>query len=146
MRLVRILRIFAEDTCRFRALQEEFEKGTPDEDWIPVVATWTPKPVILGGDGRILKNPAQLLAIQAAQTHFVYLVESFVNLPWQEQILKVLKVWGQLCEVLSAAREPTVFLIKAKQPKVEAFKKLADIPCQKIRKKLQKRAGRNLSA
>lgn len=112
VRLVQILRIFAKETCSFCALGDEFDQGLPDEEWIQEVGTWTPKPVILGGDGRILKNPAQQEALCDAGMHFVFLTEGFARLPWDTQVVKVLQVWGEVREKVSMARDPTVFRIK----------------------------------
>jgi hypothetical protein len=61
--VVRLLEAFDREN-EVRAHKAYFSQGTADTIWIPEVAGWTPKPVILGGDGRILRNPAELAALR----------------------------------------------------------------------------------
>jgi hypothetical protein len=60
-------------TNEVRHLAERFAKGTADIVWITEVSAWEPEPVILGRDGRILRNKAQRAASRTANLSFVYL-------------------------------------------------------------------------
>ena len=111
-----------------RALEDHFEKGTPDVVWLTEVATWDSKPVIVGGDGRILKNPAERAALRSADLMFVYLASGWTKLPWEEQAWKIVKVWPAIVQNVVKTRHPTVFEVSVRSLKVDRFKLVADIP------------------
>ena len=62
-----------------KAHEDCFEKGTADTEWILEVATWEPKPIIVCGDGRILKNRSEQTALRNANLMFVYLARGWTN-------------------------------------------------------------------
>lgn len=49
-----------------RPLLDHFPAGTPDVEWIPAIAAWDPKPVVVCGDGRILKNKVERQVLKDA--------------------------------------------------------------------------------
>lgn len=100
LRLVQILRIF-DDRNTFEALVESFDPATPDEKWIAAIAERDPKPVVLGGDGRILKKPAQKAVLAEADLMYVYLAQGWTNLAWQEMAWKFLRVWPSVTSELN---------------------------------------------
>jgi hypothetical protein len=99
-------------------LQDEFERGTPDETWIPNVGKMIPRPTIVTGDARILKHPARVEALRAARTSFVILSDGFVNLGWRDQVIKVITVWDKLCATVGSLKQPSIIKIRMK-PDVE---------------------------
>lgn len=131
--IAQILAIYAEDhVCenkkRFHCTFHEnrFPKGTPDETWIPEAAKMNPKPVILGGDGRILTNPVRLACLKDSGLHFVCLVEGYTNLSFSLQVQKVLKAWDEVCQTIADAGAPSIFEI-SQNSRVKLNRRLADV-------------------
>jgi len=117
--LARLIEVF-DQSCEIRHLDDsEFADTTADVDWLRTVGSWTPKPAILCGDGRILKNRAEAQALRDAGLTFFYLAEGWVNLPWAEQVWKMIKVWPSIVAD-ARPRRPTVYRITV-QLKVERF-------------------------
>jgi hypothetical protein len=97
---------------------DHFSAGTPDVEWIPAVAAWTPKPTIVCGDGRILRNKVERQVLKEAALTFICLSKGRTNLEWSVFAWKIIKVWPTI--VISAqAIKPTVFEVSAATLKVE---------------------------
>ena len=80
-RAARMLEHFDSDN-RIRALEDHFPNGTKDPVWLAELGTWSPKPVVICGDGCILKNQAEAAALRDAALMFVYLAPGWTNLHW----------------------------------------------------------------
>lgn len=91
------------------ALEDDFERGTPDIVWITRLATRRPKPIILSGDERILRNPAERVALKGASLHFICVSKSFRQVDWMTFSWKIVKVWPDVLKNVRSARRPTVF-------------------------------------
>lgn len=98
-----------------------------DPDWIADLAKRTPKPFVVGGDGAILRRPAEAIALrEGALTYFV-LVDRFANLGIYQQASTFFKAWPEILKHAGAARVPTVFDITV-NGKVELKFTTAQIP------------------
>jgi hypothetical protein len=91
----RIIRTY-EDQNQVILFAEKFARGTPDVKWIHNVGTWEPKPVIVGGDGRILRNKAELRVLRETGCIYVYLSPGWTNTPIHEYAWKMLKYWPEI--------------------------------------------------
>jgi len=100
-------------------LLDRFEAGTPDTDWLPSIARWSPKPVIICGDARILKNQVERAALKEAKLMFVLLASGWTQTPWHTYAWKIIKVWPRIVEVTSKTLRPTVFEVSVSTLKVE---------------------------
>ena len=138
--ILQILRVFAEHhacanskrfQCHFAHVTDHCKPGAPDEEWMPIAAAKIPKPIILGGDGRILTHPLRLAVLKRANLSFVCLAEGYVNVPFQQQVFKVLKAWDHVCQSASSASSPTMFRI-GMNSKVVMFKRLSEIRAQEL--------------
>jgi len=89
-------------------LVDHFEPGTPDIEWITALASWNRKPAILGGDGRILRNESERVALKEADLTFVYLQSGWTNIPWDVQAWKILKAWPTVIKEVERARKPVL--------------------------------------
>ena len=116
LQMARLIEAF-DRASRVRHLDDEFEQITPDVVWIRDVARWDPKPAIVCGDGRILRNQAEAQALREAGLTFFHLAEGWVNLPWREQAWKMIKVWPSIVDD-AHPRRPTVYRVSV-QLKVE---------------------------
>ena len=56
-----------------RHLEDHFDKGIPDTDWMPTIALWKPKPTVIAGDGRILRNPVERRVLRECDLTYVFL-------------------------------------------------------------------------
>jgi hypothetical protein len=91
----RIIRTY-EDQNQVILFAEKFARGTPDVKWIHNVGMWEPKPVIVGGDGRILRNKAELRVLRETGCNYVYLSPGWTNTPIHEYAWKMLKYWPEI--------------------------------------------------
>lgn len=125
-RAVRLLEAF-DDDCEIRALEHFFDKGTPDTEWLSAVASWSPKPVVLGGDGRILRNKVERATLRDCDLMFVYLAAGWTKIRWQEFAWKIIKAWPSIVENVSRALRPTVYEVKLKTLKIERIRLVAEL-------------------
>lgn len=102
-----------------RHLTDSFDKGTPDVEWLGGVSTWIPKPIVVGGDGRILRNKVERQALRDADLSFVYLAPGWTNLRWQDMAWKLVRIWPDVVKNVERSRQATVFEIKTTSLKVE---------------------------
>ena len=110
---------------RIDAHRDHFKRGTSDEELLTTIGNWHPKPIYLGGDGRILTNAARLNALSEAGIHFVYYVDGYCQLKWPEMVIQTLKSWGPVCSSVRREAKPTIFRVKFKG-KIETVRKVAD--------------------
>lgn len=87
---------------------DHFDRGTPDTEWIPVVASWKGNPVAVCADGRILRNKVERKALKDSGLMFVYMASGWTNTPWADYAWKIIKVWPQIVRNVSEARYPMV--------------------------------------
>jgi len=105
---------------------DKFEKTTPDTIWLPAVSAWDPLPIVVSGDGRILRNPAELQILRGLPLTFFLFADGWAGIPWRDRAWKAIKVWP---EVVAAAsqRRPTIFRIPVSAAKVEFVCLTADL-------------------
>lgn len=105
---------------------EKFEKTTPDTEWLAEIATWDPVPVVVSGDGRILRNPSELQVLRQLPLTFFLFVSSWYKLKWEEFAWKAVKVWPEI--VASASpRRPSVYRVPISASKVEFISLTGDL-------------------
>lgn len=109
-----------------RAHIDYFQKGTKDVEWIPKVASWGKDTIIIGGDGRILKNKAEKAVLKECDITFILLSSGWVNLGWHEMAWKMVKVWPDIIKNVSQARFPTLFEVSP-APKVRTIGRISSL-------------------
>lgn len=114
-------------TCTVCAHIDHFKKGTPDDIWSPQVSAWSPKPICILGDGRILRTPTLKLVARESDMTFVVVGESFMNLPWEDQAWKFIKMWPAVVRAVRSVRRATIFDVGVKSMKVQARMPLANL-------------------
>ena len=87
-----ILRAY-EDRNQIFLFTDKFQKGTPDVNWIQNAGTWQPKPIIVGGDGRILRNDVERRILRESGCAYLYLSPGWTNTPVHPYAWKMLKFW-----------------------------------------------------
>jgi hypothetical protein len=118
-RVAKLLEAF-DARIEVRFFDGEFDKGKPDVEWLRDIAQWQPKPVVLGGDGRILRNRAELRVLKECDMMFVYLAPGWTNLPWHDFAWKIIKAWPAIVDNVTRARQPSIFEVSASTLKVES--------------------------
>lgn len=89
-----------------------FSQGTHDVDWLKDLASRPdPKPIVVGGDGAILRRPAEAAALKESGLSYFLLVKGFPELPLYEQASKFFHAWPTILDLASKLRTPTVFEI-----------------------------------
>jgi hypothetical protein len=122
--LARLIEAF-DQQCEVRHLDDEFEDTTPDVVWIRALGARDPKPVVICGDGRILRNAAEAQALRESGLTFFHIAEGWVNLRWSEQAWKMIKVWPSIVAD-AKPRRPTVYRVTV-QLKVQRFKYTSEL-------------------
>lgn len=112
-RMVELLEVF-DRRNRIRAHVDYFKAATPDVEWLSELATWDPRPALLCGDGRILRNRAELAALKDAQLTFVHLAPGWTNLLWEEQAWKIIKCWPHIVHEVTRTRVPAILEVTIK--------------------------------
>jgi len=101
-----------DDRHEVRPFLNYFRRSTPDEQWIPQVGGWNPRPVIVGGDGRILTNRVQRQLLRESQCIYVHLASGWTNTPWETYAWKLIKYWPRVLKETFAARPQTVLILR----------------------------------
>lgn len=99
-------------------LDDEFDKQTEDVVWLDAITQWDPVPVVVSGDGRILKNPAELQVLKGLPLTFFLLAEGWTQLPWADFAWKAIKVWPEIVQ-FAAPRKPSIFRVPVNAQKIE---------------------------
>lgn len=92
-----------------RALEDHFPKGVSDREWMPEIARWDPKPNVIAGDGRILRNPSEQQVLRDCDLTYFYLSGGLMNLEWDQFAWKLIKVWPDIRRNAERIRAATVF-------------------------------------
>ena len=107
-RAVPLLRAFDNRGHTFVYLLEWFAKGTDDLDWLPVVVSWDPRPVILSGDGGILTDPKERPTLRRSGCSFVYFGRTWTNTPWEAYAYRLIRYWPDIRARVEALTRPTI--------------------------------------
>lgn len=104
-----------------RAHRDHFEPGAPDTRWLATIAEWEPKPVVVCGDGRILRNPTERRVLMSCGLTFVYLEKGWTSAKWDDFAWRFVKVWPNIVRNASKTREPSVFAVNFSSLKVQKW-------------------------
>ncbi len=99
-------------------LDDRFERTAPDSEWLLAIAEWDPIPVVMSGDGRILRNPAEAQVLRGLPISFFLFASGWFKLPWREFAWKAVKIWPEVVAA-AAPRQPTVFRIPVSAQRIE---------------------------
>ena len=92
---------------------DRFTETTPDVEWIKVLESDGDPPwIIISGDGRILKNPTELLALRESQLSFFCLTKQWMVMKIHDQAWRFLKVWPDIVENAKGSN-PKIFEVSA---------------------------------
>ena len=101
-----------------RALMDYFDRGTPDTVWLGSIAGWNPKPMVICGDGRILRNKVGRQALKDAAMTFFCLSSGWMHLDWSTFGWKIVKAWPGIVAEANRVIRPTVFEVSAQTLKI----------------------------
>ena len=101
-----------------RPLTDLFGRGTKDVQWLRAAGRMDPKPVILGGDGQILRNRVERAALREADLTYVHLAPGWMHLKWPDFAWKIVKAWPAIVDSTQRVARPTVFEVKVGNLKV----------------------------
>ena len=86
--------------------------------------------LVVGGDGAILRRPAEAIALRESALTYFILVDRFPSLPIYQQASKFFKAWSAILDEAANIRAPTVFEITV-NGKIEIKFATAQIPVKK---------------
>jgi hypothetical protein len=106
-----------------------FHKTTADTEWLRVIGADDPKPIVVSGDGKILRRPAEINVLREQGLTFFLLGEEFEEMPARQQAWKFLKSWAAIIEICESLRHPSVFKVRTgSSQKVELHTLTRDLP------------------
>ncbi len=108
-----------------RHLTQMFDPGVPDTEWIRAVAEWDELPVILSGDGRILRNRAERAVLRSSNLTFVYLAKGWMNTPWNNYAWKIVRAWPGVVRETVRVRRPSIFELAVSSLKLKLIEETA---------------------
>lgn len=97
---------------------DRFDRSTRDIDWLSAIAGWSPVPAVVSGDGRMLRNPAELQVLAALPLTFFLFANAWNDLKWHDRAWKSVKVWQHLIDVAQTSR-PSIFKIPVSATRVD---------------------------
>jgi len=106
---------------------EYLAPGTADVDLIGELSTWDPKPVLISGDGRILKNKVELSALKSADLTFFVLAKGWNNLSWEDWGWKSVRAWPKLALEAQKIRHPTVYEVSPGTLKIKRIGRTTEL-------------------
>lgn len=86
-----------------------FAVDATDVEWLRAVGHWTPKPIVISADNRILKNKDELRELVTQDLTFICLKPGWSNMPPIEFAWKFFKAWLEIVPTVAKCRHPTVF-------------------------------------
>lgn len=114
---------------------EWFSEGTADVVWLADLGRRDePKPIVIGGDGAILRRPAEAAALKESGLSYFVLVKGFPELNLYEQASKFFHAWPMILQLAENLRVPTVFEISV-NGKVEKKFSTSDVATRTPRSK-----------
>ena len=96
---------------------DEFPAGVSDVQWIASLSLRTPKPIVISGDGAILRRRDEKDALASSDMVFVYL-QAWAHLDENVQASKIVTVWPNLYKELLKAKPGDTYRVKAKSLEV----------------------------
>lgn len=111
---------------KIRLHKDFFASHTPDTEWLKKVGDWDPKPFVIGGDGAILRRPAEALALKEAGLTYFVLADGFPSLKLNVQAIKFLQAWDSIVEKAGRVNRPSIFRITV-NAKVELLSLTAEL-------------------
>jgi hypothetical protein len=121
---VQLLKAF-DQKITIRYLTDEFGRGVKDIDWLASAGRMEPKPVILSGDGQILKNRVEKSTFRQAELIYVLLAPGWIHLEWREFAWKIVKAWPDIVKSTQRVARPSVFEVKVGSLKVSLISQTA---------------------
>lgn len=106
---------------------DEVGSGLPDEEWIRLLAETSPRPVLVSGDARILRNKSERRVLKECGMTFVALTRGWMNLPWEETAWKLVRAWPPIIQEAQRARRPAVFEVTPSKLKVQRLSWLDEL-------------------
>ena len=89
-----------------------FGPTTEDTEWLRVIGGDNPKPIVISGDGRILKKPVEVNALREQGLTFFLLAEGFQGMSARIQAWRFLKSWVNIIDECEKLRQPSVFRVR----------------------------------
>jgi len=106
------------DGHEVRHLSEKFDRDITDVEWIRALAgegDW----VVVSGDTRIPKNPAERQAWLEAQLTTFFLGKGWTNLSLWDQAWKLVQWWPRIIDQARNVQPPAAFLVPVKGSRFE---------------------------
>lgn len=100
---------------------DHFAPTTTDVQWLRAVGQWTPKPIVVSGDVRILRKPDELRELIDQDLTFIFLAPGWTNIPFNDCAWKFLKAWPAILREADRCRQPTAFRVSHSNSAIESI-------------------------
>jgi hypothetical protein len=98
-RIARMIDAFdPEHSVRHHDEDPRLTATTPDVEWIRALGADDPPWVVVSGDGRILRNKAELAALKEAGLTFFCMSKAWMHMKIHEYAWKFVKVWPDVVD------------------------------------------------
>lgn len=111
LRLAKMVRILEGDIIVLVHHDEDprFHQSTKDVEWLQALAgDGDPLWVVISGDGRILKNPAERQVLNEVGLPFICLDENWLSMAIHEYAWKFLEAWPGILDIAGRAKKGSV--------------------------------------
>jgi hypothetical protein len=109
--VVKIVRALEEGKHDVIFHDDKFSPTTSDVSWIGAVGEWSPKPIVITGDCRILTRRDEAAALSRSGLTFFCLAPGWTETPVREYAWRFLKAWNNVQDAISSCREPSIFKV-----------------------------------
>ena len=96
------------------ALREVLPLDTPDIDWIDWIRQQPGEWIVLTGERRIRKVPAEREALRRAQLRVLHMPKSLRSKPHHERCATLIWQWPKIVETMAAFDPPVIFEMSPK--------------------------------
>lgn len=106
-----------------------FNELTEDVQWMRAIGSDSPKPIVLSGDGRILKKSGEVNTLRELGWTFFLFGEDFEQMQYHLQAWKFMKAWPEVLRECRKVRQASVFKVcTGSSQKIEFLNFTKDLP------------------
>ena len=104
--LAQLLDACSQEHC-VEHLHDHFRPDVKDTVWIPAVAKWKPRPVVLTADARILTRAAEADELREADLTWFSFKKGWTNITFEEQSWKAVQAFWEIVKHAQRASSTT---------------------------------------
>ncbi|ODU02067.1 MAG: hypothetical protein ABS79_00925 [Planctomycetes bacterium SCN 63-9] len=115
VRTARILSVYeGPNGCHVRHHNDDgrFTRTSPDTEIIKTLYDEDPNWIFVGGDGKIMRNKAELLALRECNLTYLFLHNNWCNKRIEDTCWMMLKIWPRVKSEISCLKQHSILELK----------------------------------